>query len=165
VVDLPKPPLSRQAWFGVLAVAVVLAVAAAVVAAQLRQPSGGPRGAAAGAPPTTGGDWTQSTPPPDKGSSTAPTGVLWAASGSDTETGRLFSAPSAWRIVWQFDCRSFAKYGGGNFKLSGDGDFARVSVQEFAVKQGGTKRVSGGGRGRLIVESVCDHWSVRAVAP
>jgi hypothetical protein len=26
-------------------------------------------------------------------------------------------------------------------------------------------RVSGGGRGRLIIESVCDRWMVKAVAP
>jgi hypothetical protein len=34
-----------------------------------------------------------------------------------------FAAPSRWRVVWSFNCQSFARYGGGNFKLHGAGDF------------------------------------------
>jgi hypothetical protein len=79
--------------------------------------------------------------------------------------GGRFAAPGRWRVFWSFNCRSFAKYGGGNFKLSGAGAFAEVSVQRVGVRERGVLRVSGGGRGRLIIESVCDRWTVKAVAP
>jgi hypothetical protein len=90
--------------------------------------------------------------------------VLWQRRGSDSEVGELFTAPGHWRINWSFSCRSFAAYGGGNFKLSGTGSFTRVSVQRFAVRGSGSSSMTGGGRGRLIVESVCDHWVIKAVA-
>jgi hypothetical protein len=38
-------------------------------------------------------------------------------------------------------------------------------VQTFAVKASGTERVPGGGRGRLVIETVCDRWTVRAIKP
>ena len=78
--------------------------------------------------------------------------------------GGRFTAPGRWRVVWSFSCQSFAKYGGGNFKLSGAGDFAEVSVQRFGVRGRGVLPVIGGGRGRLTIESVCDRWTVKAVA-
>jgi hypothetical protein len=40
-----------------------------------------------------------------------------------------------------------------------------VSVQHFGVRGHGIVPVTGGGRGRLTVESVCDRWMVQAVAP
>jgi hypothetical protein len=62
------------------------------------------------------------------------------------------------------NCRSFAKYGGGNVKLSGAGAFAGVSVQRVGSGDG----ASWGHwwrPGRLTVESVCDRWMVKAVLP
>jgi hypothetical protein len=69
-------------------------------------------------------------------------------------------------VVWSFDCRNFAAYGGGNFKLSGAGSgaFNKVAVQRFGVRGRGSLRMTGGGRGRLSIESVCDRWVVKAVA-
>jgi hypothetical protein len=90
--------------------------------------------------------------------------VLWERRGSDAEVGELFTAPGRWRISWSFSCRSFAAYGGGNFKLSGTGSFRKVSVQRFAVRGSGSLPITGGGRGRLIIESVCDRWAIKAVA-
>jgi hypothetical protein len=78
--------------------------------------------------------------------------------------GELFEAPGRWRISWSFDCQSFAEHGGGNFKLFGAGDFEGVGVQRFGVRGSGNLLVVGGGRGRLIIESVCERWVVRAVA-
>jgi hypothetical protein len=83
--------------------------------------------------------------------------------GSDLLFGSSFTAPRKWRIVWFCDCRDFAAYGGGNFKPSRGGDF-KVSVQRFGVRGSGTEQVTGGGRGNLIIESVCNHWAVKAVA-
>ena len=92
-------------------------------------------------------------------------GVLWQRRESAGSVSGRFAAPSRWRVVWSFNCRSFAKYGGGNFKLSGAGAFAEVSVQRVGVRGRGVLRVTGGGRGRLRIESVCDRWTVKAVAP
>ena len=92
-------------------------------------------------------------------------GVLWQRRESAGSVSGRFAAPSRWRVVWSFNCRSFAKYDGGNFKLSGAGAFAEVSVQRFGVRGHGVLQVSGGGRGRLRIESVCDRWTVKAVAP
>jgi hypothetical protein len=38
-------------------------------------------------------------------------------------------------------------------------------VQRFAVRGSGTVTVAGGGRGRLVIETVCDRWTVTAMAP
>jgi hypothetical protein len=91
-------------------------------------------------------------------------GVLWQRRGHDTAVGEFFAAPRRWRVVFSFDCRNFATYGGGNFKLSGAGAFNKVAVQRFGVRGRGSLPVTGGGRGRLIIESVCDRWTVKAVA-
>jgi hypothetical protein len=90
--------------------------------------------------------------------------VLWQRQGHDAEAGERFQAPARWRIVWSFDCQNFANHGGGNFKLSGAGAFNKVAVQRFGIRGRGSLLVTEGGRGRLIVESVCDRWMVKAVA-
>jgi hypothetical protein len=78
--------------------------------------------------------------------------------------GELFAAPGRWRISWSFACRSFAEHGGGNFKLVGGGDFKGRRGAALWVRGSGKLLVAGGGRGRLIIESVCERWVVRAVA-
>jgi hypothetical protein len=97
--------------------------------------------------------------------SSAKLGVLWEQSGSEGYYGTPFEVPNGWHLVWRFDCCSFKKYGGGNFKISGEGELDGVSVQRFAVRGSGTETVAGGGRGRLVIETVCDSWTVRAEAP
>jgi hypothetical protein len=87
------------------------------------------------------------------------------------EAGQRRVRGSAVRCAWQLadplvvQLPELAEYGGGNFKLSGGGDFKDVSVQRFGVSGSGTLKVTGGGRGRLTIESVCDRWVVKAVAP
>lgn len=102
--------------------------------------------------------------PADVDHGPAGAGCPVAQAGSDGHVGELFDAPGSWRISWSFSCQKFAMYGGGNFKLSGDGDFQDVSLQRFGVRGGGTLKVTGGGRGRLVIESVCDRWAVKAAA-
>jgi hypothetical protein len=173
VVELPKPPWYRR--FGVVVVAGNLVVAAVLVAVVVALWPG----AAAqrpGAPATTAGVGRQAGQLLPKGPEPAavlPTstrahrepGVLWQRRGSAGSVGGRFAAPGRWRVVWSFSCQSFARYGGGNFKLSGAGDFAEVSVQRFRVRGQGVLQVTGGGQGGLTVESVCDRWMVKAVAP
>ncbi len=172
MVELPKPPWYRRIWVVVLAANLVAAamLVAAVVALW-------PRAAQRpGAPATTAGVGPQAGQLLPKGPQSAtilPTstrarlapGVLWQQQGSAGAVVGRFAAPGRWRVIWSFDCRSFAKYGGGNFKLSGAGDFAEVSVQRVGVRGRGVLPVTGGGRGRLTVETVCDRWMVKAVAP
>jgi hypothetical protein len=173
VVELPKPPWYRR--FGVVFLTANLAVAAVLVAAVVAL---WPQAAAQrpDAPATTAGLEPRAEQVPLDGPEPAavlPTstrarlapGVLWQQRGSAGSVGGRFAAPGRWRVVWSFNCPSFAEYGGGNFKLSGAGDFAGVSVQRFAVRGRGVLQVTGGGRGRLTIESVCDRWTVKAVAP
>jgi hypothetical protein len=172
VVELPKPPWYRR--FGVLFLAANLVVAAVLVAAVVAL---WPRAAQRpGDPATTAGVGPQAAqvlPGGPESATILPTstrarlepGVLWQRRGSAGSVGGRFAAPGRWRVVWSFSCQSFAKHGGGNFKLSGAGDFAEVSVQRFGVRGRGVLQVTGGGRGRLTIESVCDRWTVKAVAP
>jgi hypothetical protein len=172
VVELPKPPWYRR--FGVVVLAANLVVAAVLVAAVVALwPRAVPR---QGAPATTAGVGPQAgqlLPEGPEPATILPTstrarlapGILWQQRGSAGSVGGRFDAPGRWRVVWSFNCPSFAKYGGGNFKLSGAGDFAEVSVQRVGVRGRGVLEVTGGGRGRLTIESVCDRWTVKAVAP
>jgi hypothetical protein len=172
VVELPKPPWHRR--FGAIFLAANLVVAVVLVAAVVVL---WPRAAAqrGGAPATTAGMGPQAgqlaegsgpaTILPTSTRARLEPGVLWQRRGSAGSVGGRFAAPGRWRVVWSFSCQSFAEYGGGNFKLSGAGAFAEVSVQRFGVKGRGVLQVTGGGRGRLTIESVCDRWTVKAVAP
>ena len=167
MVELPKPPWYRR--FGVVFLAANLLVAAVVAlwprAAQrpvtpATTAGVGPQAEQLG----SGGPESAAVLPTSTRARLAP-GVLWQQRGSAGSVGGRFAAPGRWRVVWSFSCQSFAKYGGGNFKLSGAGDFAEVSVQRFGVRGRGVLPVTGGGRGRLTIESVCDRWTVKAVAP
>ena len=173
MVELPKPPWYRR--FGVVFVAANLVVAAVLVAALValwpRAAAQRPQG-----PATTVGVGPQAGQLLPEGPEAATIltgstrarlapGVLWQQRGSVGSVVGRFDAPGRWRVVWSFNCQSFAKYGGGNFKLSGAGAFAEVSVQRFGVRGRGVLPVTGGGRGRLTVESVCDRWMVKAVTP
>jgi len=171
-VELPKPPWYRR--FGVVFVAANLVVAAVLVAALVALwPRAAQRPVApattAGVGPQAGqllpeGSGPAAILPPSTRVRLAP-GVLWQQQGSAGTAGGRFAAPGRWRVVWSFNCQSFAKYGGGNFKLSGAGAFAGVSVQRVGVRARGVLPVTAGGQGRLIIESVCDRWTVKAVAP
>jgi hypothetical protein len=173
VVELPKPPWYRR--FGVIVLAANLLVAAVVVAVVALWPRAAAQRPVA--PATTAGVGPHAEQVPSAGPEPATTvlptstgarltpGVLWQQRGSAGSVGGRFAAPGHWRVVWSFSCPSFAKYGGGNFKLSGAGAFAAVAVQRFGVRGRGVLEVTGGGRGRLRIESVCDRWMVTAVAP
>ncbi|MFL6226456.1 MAG: hypothetical protein ACJ75K_27500 [Actinomycetes bacterium] len=172
MVEVPKPSWYRR--FGVVFLAANLVGAAVLVAAVVALwPRAAPR---PGAPATTAGLGPHAEQVLSEGPEPAavlPTstrarlapGVLWQQRGSDGSVGGRFDAPGRWRVVWSFNCPSFAEYGGGNFKLSGAGAFAGVSVQRVGVRGRGVLQVASGGRGHLIIESVCDRWMVKAVAP
>src|SRR4029453_78858 len=133
MVELPKPPWFRR--FGTVLLAANLVVAAVLVAAVFAL---WPRAAQRpGAPAATAGGGPQAGRPPPDGPEPAtilPTstrahlepGVLWQRRGNAGSVGGRFAAPGRWRVVWSFSCHRFARYGGGNFKLSGAGAFVGV---------------------------------------
>ena len=172
MLELPKPPWYRRVWMlnlAVAAVLVVVVVAATVVLGSRDEPAAGPTTVTRFVATTVA---TDAAPAPTRRGTTTPRstakavgGVLWQKTGSDVHHSEVFEAPGVWHLLWSFDCRSFRQYGGGNFKIYGEGSFATISVQEFAVKGTGVRKVTHGGSGRLVVESVCDRWTVKAVAP
>lgn len=172
MLELPKPPWYRRVWMLNLAIAVVVVavlVAATVALGSRRDRQANPTMVTGVAAATTQPARAESTQPPTtlppRTTATSKVAVLRQKSGDAGNYGGLFEVPDGWRLEWRFDCPSFARYGGGNFKMSGEGGLDGVSVQRFAVKGSGTVRVPGGGRGRLVVETVCDRWTVKAMAP
>jgi hypothetical protein len=173
MVELPKPPWYRRFWVVLLAANLVVAAVLVAAMVALWPPAAQQRAddpaTTASVAPRADQAVPQATDPDTMLSSSSTTArlepdVLWQRRGSDAEVGELFEAPGRWRISWSFDCQSFAEHGGGNFKLLGAGDFEKVGVQRFGVRGSGSLLVVAGGRGRLIIESVCDRWVVRAVA-
>ena len=150
MVKAPKPSWYRR--FGVMFLAANLVVAAVLVAAVVAL---WPRAAQRpGAPATTAGLGPQAEPVISEGPEPAavlPTstrarlapGVLWQQRGGAGSVGGWFAAPGRWRVVWSFTCQSFARYGGGNFKLSGAGAFRGVSGFGAARWGQGTRRLAG----------------------
>jgi hypothetical protein len=90
--------------------------------------------------------------------------ILWTKTGSDNGRSRGFRAPAAWHIEWSFDCSNFKAHGAGNFKITGDGAFEDIQIQEVDIQAGGSRTYRISGYGHLLIESVCDRWTVTAVA-
>jgi hypothetical protein len=163
VLQLPKPPWYRR-WSVILTGVVVLAAVGALIGWRgLQQVGQGATTVSSRLPPVTVPDLGTTTTRQAPTTTSLNPDLLWEKKGSDLHRGRLFEAPRRWRLVWSFDCSSFAEYGGGNFKLTGEGAFARVLIQEFDTKARGSQTMTADGRGRLIIDSVCERWKVQAI--
>ena len=159
-MDLPNAPFYRR-WSFILAGVIGLAAITALLGWRGLQQVDPPATTGTTVPATTIASTTTTTPPPSIEPTSKPTEPLWdIQSGKGTATSPGFRAPAAWRIVWSFDCSNFKRLGGGNFKITGTGAFARVDIQELDVKASGTRTFSRGGFGHLLVDSVCKRWSV-----
>ena len=161
-MDMLNPPWYRR-WSFILAGVIGLAAVAALVGWRGLQefPPDTTRPTVAVSTTTT---TTTTTPPTTRSrpTTTRPQGVLWTGTGSDAAKSLGFRAPSRWRIEWSFDCSNYRKFGGGNFKITGDGAFERVDIQRFAVEGRGRQVFSSGGFGHLLIDSVCKRWTVTA---
>ena len=107
---------------------------------------------------------TTTTPPTSSTSTSKPDRVLWQEEGTGVVRSPGFEAPAVWRIEWEFDCSNFADLGTGGFKITGSDALNQVDIQATTLEGKGSRSFNKGGYGRLLVESVCDHWSVTVLA-
>jgi hypothetical protein len=163
-MELPNPPWYRRSS-AILAGVIGLAAIVALLGWRGLQEVPASTTVTTGPPGTTTTTTTTTvTSPPTsqrRDSTTSRPGVLWSESGNDVG-GKSpgFRAPGRWRIEWSFDCENFRSYGGGNFKITCDGAFERVEIQDFAVEASGEREFSSGGYGHLLIDSVCKSWTV-----
>jgi hypothetical protein len=165
-MELPTAPFYRR-WSFILAGVIVLAAIVALVGWRGFSEVATLETTVTSSPPTTtapGGVTTTTTPPTSYGPTSKPDDVLWQDEGTEGKRSEGFRAPDRWRIVWAVDCSNFERYGGGNFKITGDGAFGQVQIESVAIVDSGTRRYSRGGFGHLRVESVCDRWTVTVLA-
>jgi hypothetical protein len=165
-MELPNPPWYRR-WSVILAGVIGLATVVALVGLLgLRGIDGGDPDPTAANQPTTTVTSTTAAPPTTtrQPQSTLPPNVLWDKTGRDNGKSPGFRAPAAWHIEWSFDCSNFKSHGAGNFKITGDGAFEDIQIQEVDIEASGSRTYHIAGYGRLVVESVCDRWTVTAVA-
>jgi hypothetical protein len=163
-MELPTAPFYRR-WSFLLAGVVGLAVIVALFGLWGFTEAGDPGTTStvpptSAAPPTTAPTTSSSIGPTSK-----PDDVLWESvdSTASAERSKGFRAPQVWRIVWDFDCTNFRKYGGGNFKITGNGAFERIQIQQFGIEASGSQTFNRGGFGHLSVDSVCKRWTVRVL--
>jgi hypothetical protein len=164
-MELPNPPWYRR-WSVILASVIVLSAGVAAAGLQGLRGVDDPGPTVTNLASTTTVTSTTATVAPTtlRSSSTLAPNVLWTKTSSDNAKSRLFRAPSAWHIEWTFDCTDFNKVQGGNFKITGDGALTNVDIQEFDTGASGSRTYRMSGYGHLLVESVCDSWTVTAVA-
>jgi hypothetical protein len=165
-MELPAAPFYRR-WSVILAGVIVLAAIVALVGWRGFTRVASPSPTVTSAPPSTsvpGAVTTTTTPPTSYGPTSKPDEVLWHWDGTDGKRSPGFRAPATWRIQWAFDCSNFEKFGGGGFKITGDGAFEQIQIESVAVEDKDTYRLTRGGYGHLRVESVCDRWTVTAIA-
>ena len=164
-MQLPNPPWYRR-WSVILAGVIGLAAITAMLGWRgLQEMDFQAAATTTTTTMTTRPPSTTTTVPPTSPTTTtlATSDVLWSKTGSDVVTSPLINAPSVWHIEWKFDCSNFAHFEGGNFKITGDGDFERVDIQAVNIKDSGRQRFTRGGYGHLTVASVCDHWTVKVL--
>jgi hypothetical protein len=166
-MELPNPPWYRR-WSVILAGVIgAAAVVAMIGLLGLRAvDDGDPEPTAANLPTTTVTSTTTATTATTRqqDSTTIPSNVLWDETGRDNDKSPGFRAPASWHIEWSFDCSNFKSHGAGNFKITGDGAFEDIQIQEVDIEASGSRTYRLAGYGHLLVESVCDRWTVTAVA-
>jgi hypothetical protein len=163
-MELPNAPFYRR-WSFILASVIGLAAITALVGWRGLQQVDPPAAAVTTLPATTITGPTTTLPPSSIAPSSKPADVLWSREAKDLSTlmSEGFRAPSVWRIEWSFDCSNFKRYNGGNFKITGNGAFGQIQIQVFDIKASGTQTFKRSGYGRLLVDSVCKRWSVKAL--
>jgi hypothetical protein len=163
-MELPDAPFYRR-WSVLMAGIIALAAIVGVVGWRGFQEVAAPATTTT-TPPTSVAPTTTTPPETTFGPTSKPDEILWEeAEGSGVQRSPGFRAPDAWRIEWEFDCTNWSDQGGaGNFKITGRGAFNRVDIQAYEREGRGRRSFTQRGYGQLLVESVCDSWSVRVLA-
>jgi hypothetical protein len=108
---------------------------------------------------------TTKAPTPKPTTTAKPTpNLLFSQTSGGNKSVRPFDAPDEWRLVWSYDCKNFAAYGGGNFIVDDEGG-SGVAVNELGKGGSGTEYIDAGGRIKLQVVSTCSRWTLKAYAP
>jgi hypothetical protein len=164
-MELPSTPFYRR-WSFILAGVIGMAAVVALLGWRGLQQVAEPATTVTTVPATTQPPPPTTEPPPSSGPTSKPANILWERrnSGASKVRSPPFKARSGWRIEWAFDCSDFADLGGGNFKITGDGDFQQIQIENVANHATGTKVYSRGGFGHLFIETVCEQWTVRALS-
>ena len=164
-MELPAPPFYRR-WSVILAGVIGVAGVVALLGLRGFQDVATPETTGTTLASTTTVTGTTAAVPPTtrQPQSTLPSEVLWSDTGRDNGKSDLFQGPARWHIEWRFDCSNFRKFGAGNFKISGDGAFKVIQIQEVDIEASGSRTYRLSGYGHLLIESVCDSWTVTAVA-
>jgi hypothetical protein len=164
-MELPNSPFHRRSSAIVAGVIGLAAIVAVVGWARLMEVDNPPPTQPAVAVTTTA--TTVTTPPTTttrpEATTTRRSKVLWTETSKDVGKSPGFRTRGDMRIDWSFDCSSFRKLGGGNFKITGDGAFERIQIQDFDVQGRGSRAFPFQGFGHLLVDSVCDSWTVTVV--
>jgi hypothetical protein len=160
-MELPNVPFYRR-WSFLLATVIGLAAIVAMLGWRGFQEVASP--STTTTVPSTSIATTTTAPPTSSTSTSKPDRVLWEEEGTGVVRSRGFEAPDVWRIVWEFDCKNFEAFGTGGFKITGGGAFGRVDIQATTLEGSGRRTFRQSGFGHLLVESVCDHWSVTVLA-
>ena len=164
-MELPNPPWYRR-WSVILAVVIGLAAVAAIFGVRGLEQVASPNTTATTQPSPTVAASTTTVPPTStqaERTTTTKPGVIWSERGHDVDKSPGIRVPGVWRIEWTVDCRSWKKYKGGNFKITGDGAFDGIQIQVVAIRDSGSHTFTGGGFGHLAIDSVCEHWTVTVV--
>jgi hypothetical protein len=162
-MELPTLPFYRR-WSVILA--GVIGVATIVALIGWRGLAGVPETTTTvtTVPSTTQPPPSTTEPPSSSDPTSKPNEVLWEASERSPTNSQGFQATTGWRLEWSFDCGNFKDHGGGNFKITGDGAFQQIQIERTDVRGGDTRTYRNGGFGHLVVESVCERWTVRALS-
>jgi hypothetical protein len=164
-MELPPTPFYRR-WSILLAGILGVAAVVALLGWRGLQDADPEAATSTTVPATTLAPPTTAEPVASIGPTSKPDDILWEEVDSRDGTHRsgLFKAPAGWRIEWAFDCSNFDEFGGGNFKITGNGAFQQIQIDNHAIRANGSKHFTRGGFGHLYVETVCERWTVRALA-
>jgi hypothetical protein len=161
-MELPDAPFYRR-WSVLLAGIIGLATIVALLGWRGLQDVATPETTTT-TPPTSVTTPTTTTPT-SLNTTSKPDEILWEFEGTGVQLSPGLRAPDAWRIEWEFDCANWRDEGGaGNFKITGRGAFNQVDIQAYELEGRGRRSFTKRGYGQLLVESVCDSWSVRVLA-
>ena len=161
-MELPNPPLYRR-WSVLLAAVIVLAAIAAMLGWRGFQEVATP--STTTTVPSTSIATTTTAPPPPSTSTSKPDLVLWQHDGTGVVRSRGFEAPDvlADRVA-SSTARTSRISAAGTSRSPAATPSTGSTSRRPPSRAKAAESFNKGGYGRLLVESVCDTWSVRVLS-